>query len=611
LAPHGLETDKIPVMSTTVLSLLHLRLRLHLYLPLFAILPLTMKRAREDCDGYEEEHPPTKVRRAIKIDRLSKLSDELLVRILSFVPVDALLVCQRYQSEFMCRMYTDTHRLSKKLSRLAIDSELWKAAYYRKFVLPRASRIPGIKVANSADRLHYSSRLSKWLDDGHLVKDGIKTHWKQQYRLRHNWSQGQCAVSEIVVAERPPDPPLLAMMSKSAIIAADSVSGLRAWSSKNDKQLLATTSLAVTDTDTLRLPISMAIDSSDTAETCHRVAMGFEDGSFSLYNLQEDLSRFDCLFTHPPSTNGALSAIAYSFPYLLTMTEDHLLSLYALHNGADNSSTLEAPQLLYSLRSHTAWPPVSLSLRTTTTSMTAAIAYSLPTYLSGWTVGVQELRLSHKGELLESRLATAADEHTFTLSAHRSASSPITRPSSPFPGGSREASSANSPSTSKPTSMSYSHPYLLVAHPDNTLSLYLVRSTSSTLSISSGNRLWGHTSSISGAHIGMRGKAVSVSRLGDELRVWDLEGGITSLANRRRFRNGDMSVRVQPSKASDGSDNAEEDSNHDKAGLRLALDQRFDDSTVSRGWVGFNEQNVIVLREKSEGSQALVVYDFT
>jgi hypothetical protein len=102
-----------------------------------------------------------------------------------------------------------------------------------------------------------------------------------------------------------------------------------------------------------------------------------------------------------------------------------------------------------------------------------------------------------------------------------------------------------------------------------------------------------------------------VSRLGDELRVWDLEGGITSLANRRRFRNGDMSVRVQPSKVLDDSDKSEEDSSRDKAGLRLALDQGFDDSTVSRGWVGFDEQNVIVLREKSEGSQALVVYDFT
>jgi hypothetical protein len=506
---------------------------------------------------------------------------------------------------------TDNIRLSQKLCRLAIDSELWKAAYYRKFVLPRASRIPGIKDANSSDRLHYSSRLSKWLDDGNLVKDGVKTHWKQQYRLRHNWSQGQCAVSEIVVAERPPDPPLLVMMSNSTVIAADSISGLRAWSSKNERELLATTSLAMAETDTLRLPISMAIDSSDTVEACNRVAMGFEDGSFSLYALQRDHHRFGCLFTHPPSTNGALSAIAYSFPYLLTMTEDHLLSLYAFHNAGEETSILQAPQLLYSLRSHTAWPPVSLSLRTTTTSMTAAIAYSLPTYLSGWTVGVQELRLTHKGELLESRLATAADERSFTLSAYRSASSPTTRSSSPFPSGSRETSLVSSPSTSKPTSMSYSHPYLLVAHPDNTLSLYLVRSNSSALSISSGNRLWGHTSSISGAHIGMRGKAVSVSRLGDELRVWDLEGGITSFANRRRFRNGDMSVRVQPSKALDDPDKTDEGPDQDKAGLRLALDQGFDDSTVSRGWVGFDEQSVIVLREKSQGSQALVVYDFT
>jgi WD40 repeat protein len=159
--------------------------------------------------------------------------------------------------------------------------------------------------------------------------------------------------------------------------------------------------------------------------------------------------------------------------------------------------------------------------------------------------------------------------------------------------------------------MSYSHPYLLVAHPDNTLSLYLVKSTASSLSISCGNRLWGHTSAISGAHVGMRGKAVSVSRLGDELRVWDLEGGIASAMTRRRFRNGDMSVRVQPSRALDESSQAEKDSARNTIGLRIALDQQFDDSTVSRGWVGFDEQNVIVLREKLEGRQALVVYDFT
>ncbi|CAN9346268.1 unnamed protein product [Alternaria sp. RS040] len=552
-----------------------------------------MKRAR---DGEDDGEHTAKVQRLLNPDRLSKLSEELLVRVLSFVPVPSLLVCQR---------------VSKKFSRLSVDSELWKAAYYRTFVLPRASRIPGIKGPANPNRLHYSSRLSKWLDDGYLVKDGTQTNWKQQYRLRHNWTQGQCAVSEIVVAERPPDPPLLVMMSNSIIYAADCMSGLRAWDSKNDRELLASSELSG-DTDTARLPTSMATDANNTGDDKERVVVGFEDGSFSIYALRIDqrTSRktFTNVFTHPPSTNGMLSALAYSSPYLVTMTEDHLLSLYAFESIPGTTGLLDAPKLLYSLRSNTAWPPVSLSLRTSATSMTAAIAYSLPTYLSGWTVGVQELILSHKGDLIESRLATAADEHSFTLSAYRSTSSDR-QPPSPSSNSAREASVPSGPSRSKPTSMSYSHPYLLVAHPDNTLSLYLVRSTSQALSISSGNRLWGHTSSISGAHVGMRGKAVSVSRRGDELRVWDLEGGMTSSANRRRSRNGHLSVRVQPSRASE--EHTQDDESRQQVGLRFALDQGFDDSTVSRGWVGFDEQNVIVLREKSEGSQALVVYDFT
>jgi len=84
---------------------------------------------------------------------------------------------------------------------------------------------------------------------------------------------------------------------------------------------------------------------------------------------------------------------------------------------------------------------------------------------------------------------------------------------------------------------------------------------------------------------------------------------MNSSANRKRSRNGQLSVRVQPSKASEES--TQHDDSGQQVGLRFALDQGFDDSSVSRGWVGFDEQNVIVLREKSEGSQALVVYDFT
>ncbi|KAH6642432.1 F-box domain-containing protein [Boeremia exigua] len=549
-----------------------------------------MKRSREEENGAER---PAKVRRVSNIDRLSRLSDELLIRILMFLPVSSLLTSQR---------------ISKKYSRLTVDSELWKAAYYHTFVRPRASRIPGPK---SHDRLHYSSRLSKWLGDGALVKQGANTKWKQQYRLRHNWSQGKCAVSEIVVSEQPPEPPLLVMMSNGTIFAADSMSGLRAWSLKGERELLASISLGVPASETLLQPVSMAIDSNSGLGDGRNetVVLSFEDGSFSIFALCRDRKTFSILFTHPPSSNGMVSALAMSWPYLLTMTEDHLLSLYAFAEVQDTAIVLEPPRLLYSLRSHTAWPPVSLSLRTTATSMTAAIAYSLPTYLSGWTVGVQELNLSHKGELLGSRLATAADEHSFTLSTYRSSSSLSSRSSSP--GTSREPSLLSPPRNSKPTSMSYSHPYLLVAHPDNTLSLYLVKSTDSTLSISSGNRLWGHTSAISGAHVGMRGKAVSVSRFGDELRVWDLEGGTASFANRRRFRDGKLSVRVQPSRATGKLQDSHDEGVESTSGLKFALDQKFDDSSVNRGWVGFDEHNVLVLKEKKEGGQALVVYDFT
>ncbi|KAF9732147.1 hypothetical protein PMIN02_000267 [Paraphaeosphaeria minitans] len=552
-----------------------------------------MKRAREDGDHNE---PPAKVCRLSKVDRLSKLPNELLIRILTFVPLPSLLLCQR---------------LSKKFQRLAVDSELWKAAYYKNFVLPRASRIPGIRdTTATSDQLHYSSKLSKWLDDGHLVKDGRNTNWKQQYRLRHNWAQGQCAVSEIVVSERPPEPPLLVMMSHGTIFTADSISGLRAWSTTHERDLIASVAIT-TSTGISQLPTSMAIDTSDSGTGHERVAVGFDNGVFIVYELRKDQRAFTALFEHAPSTNGMLSALAYSSPYLLTMTEDHLLSIYVFLDIEEPSVPLDAPRLLYSLRSHTVWPPVSLSIRTAATSVTAAIAYALPTYLSGWTVGIQEMRLSLDGKLLESRLATAADQNYHTLSGQRSMSSPSTRSSSPFPSRSREPTMAHMPSNSNPTSMSYTHPYLLVAHPDNTLSLYLVKSNASSLSIGAGTRLWGHTSSVSGAHVGMRGKAVSVSRLGDELRVWDLEGGMASSANRKRSRNGELSVRVQPSKGLESSSDSADEYAKQGVGLRFALEQRFDDSAISRGWVGFDEQNVIVLREKGEGSQALVVYDFT
>ncbi|KAF2471292.1 F-box domain-containing protein [Lindgomyces ingoldianus] len=547
-----------------------------------------MKRPRADVDS---EGRPTKLIRALSVDRISRLSDELLLRILGFVPVANLTACLR---------------VSHKFYQISSDSQIWKAAYYNRFVRPRASRIPRIKDAGVSNHLSYSSRLSKWLGEGDLVRNGQETDWKKRYKLRHKWSKGQCAVREIPVSERASVPPLLARMHDGIIFTTDSISGLRAWNAKGEREVIASVTLDTPGNGTTRSPTSLATDLSGRDTGNQKVVVGFNNGSFTIFDFRKQDKDFLSLFNHAPSSNGMLSALAYSSPYLLTMTDGQLLSLYTF-----SDSFLTPPRLLYSLRSYTVWPPVSLAVRTTATSVTASTAYALPTYPSGWTVGIQETRLSPTGELIESRLATAADEHFHSLARDPSMLSPPTRPSSPFPGHTQESVVSDNPACTKPTSLSYSHPYLLASHPDNTLTLYLVTSTSSSLSISAGSRLWGHTSSVSGAHIGGHGKAVSVSRVGDELRVWDLEGGMASSAVRRRFMTGNLSVRIQPEKAAKDLSDLSDAISQRGSGLGLALEERFDDPSVTRGWVGFDEENVIVLREKSHGRQSLVVYDFT
>ncbi|KAI9670127.1 MAG: hypothetical protein M1817_004464 [Caeruleum heppii] len=550
-----------------------------------------MKRPRDDAET--DTVRPSKRIRHLHPDRLSSLSDELLLRVFSHVSVCDLALCQRLSHRFLI---------------LAGDSQLWKAAYYNRFVRPRAARIPGLKdIPAQADSLHFSSRISRWLDDDSLVKRGKQTNWKRQYKLRHKWSNGSCGVSEVQVAEQPSLPPLLVRLHEGIVVTADPTAGLRAWGVPTEQKLLATVALSA---DNGRLPTALDISKQADSESFD-VVVGFDGGGFSIYSFDSLVPRFDHQYTHPPSPNGMVTAIAFTRPYLLTITEAQLLSLYttvpASVTGQDDC-TSTSPTLLSSLKSHTVWPPLSLSLRRTANEMVASIAYALPTYVSGWSVGLQELRLTHQGHVTASRLASAMEAGFTPLSPH---ASPRSGSGAPSPGSS-DPIGLPQHSAAKPTSLSYSHPYLLASHPDNTLTLYLVTSSSSVLTISGGTRLWGHTSSVSGAHVGGRGRAVSVSSRGDELRVWELEGGINSSAAKRRLAAGEMSVQVRPVNTVDMEE------------VRLSLISQanvpggasgtsFDSESLSvtRGWVGFDEEKVVVLREKAHGNQALVIYDFT
>ncbi|OQN95451.1 hypothetical protein B0A48_18407 [Cryoendolithus antarcticus] len=539
---------------------------------------------------------------------LSTLSDELTLRILSYLPVSDLTLCQR---------------LSHKFSSLAGDGQLWKAHYYDRFVRPRASRLPGIRDVSSRDA-RFATKASRWLDEGHLLEGrgraGVKTNWKRQYKLRHNWTRGSCAVEEIKVAEKAPIPPVVVQMCDGIIYMASKAEGLRAWSAKCERRLLAQASL---ESSSLSPPTCLAVDASEDTTKPSTVVLGFEDGSFALYNMDAHAQTITRCHSSEPSSNGLIASVAIAWPYVVTMTATQLLSVYrcgASESGIDPVRDDGAPRLLHALKSHNIWPPLSTCLRVTADTVLVSVAYALPTYLSGWTVGVQEIQLSKSGELQRSKTASAIDEHYRPLAF---SSIPMTSHLSPHSSGTTTPAFQESRQIhSKPTSLSHTHPYLLVSHPDNTLTLYMIFSTKDSLSISDGTRLWGHTSSVSGAYVGNRGKAVSISRQGDELRVWELEGGFMSSAARKRLAGGSVSVRVQPgtktsipedtsqagldlvshgiAKGSSRGSSVDEVDEHDRSEL-----------TLTRGWIGFDEENVVVLKEESQGRQALVVYDFT
>ena len=550
------------------------------------------------------------------------------------------------------------------MNSLAGDSQLWKALFYDRFVRPRASRIPGVRdQQQSAKSLYYSSKVSKWLDDDHLVRRGNATNWKRKYKLRHNWSRGSANVSETKLAEHASQPPLLVRLHDDIVVTADPVAGLRAWVLKGKDRLIATMPFFTDKESRSAGPTALSIDGTQSRNDQVNVSVGYDDGSFAIYTLQRNERKFARRYLHAASRNGPIQALAYASPYLLTMTGAPLLSLYrfgyepnqvagSLESSSDRGKNIDSisaqeprilgnnfhrnvqedldggdpkeemidrdamirpPTLISSLRSQTAYPPISLAIRASSTGIVASIAYAMPTWTSGWSVGLQEIRITSRGVIDDSRVASAATRGALPspsnlhlrASVHSSGTTSLDQQ---FVTGVRLALG------SKPTSLSYNHPYLLSSHPDNTLTLYMVTSNTEELSIGAGSRLWGHTSSVSGAHVGDRGKAVSVSAVGNELRVWELEGGMTSSTTRRRAAAGEASVRVFPER----NESAPETKTRDMfraqidavASPRCARDEAFDESTVTHGWVTFDEEKVVLLREKMLGTQALVVYDF-
>lgn len=441
-----------------------------------------------------------------------------------------------------------------------------------------------------------------------------RVDWKRQYKLRHNWARGKCAVEEVSVKDAAggSGQRTLVKVVEGIAVTADPILGLRAWDLRTRRPIAQTAFQESSEENSI--PTCLAVDEHELKDDLVDIIVGFGDGGFGIWRFDlkhKDLQR---RYRHEKSSNGELEAVAYGSSYALTATSAGLISLYIFNRpvpeqqgddvddteGTDTEtidsdetmsnpekdtvhSDLSPPYLLTSLKSHTTRPPLALSIRKLATSVSASIAYTFDSR-DGWCIGIQDISIkpSHSGtDVLSSRLAYTLPIKTGSVLTPE-----------PSPSQSLSPRESSTPEIGPgPTTLCYSHPYLLATLPDNTLILHLCTSTSNSLSLSPGIRLWGHTSGISDAEITPRGKAVSVSTRGDEIRVWELEG-----------RVGGSSIEVRPRQQAD---DAEPLSGNEKIGLdRPEWEDR-------RNWVGFDDEMVIVLKEARDGRESLMVYDFT
>ena len=439
--------------------------------------------------------------------------------------------------------------------------------------------------------------------------------WKSQYRLLDNWSLGRCSSSEIVLSARYLSPQTLVRLQGEIVITADSQYGLRTWMTKGEHHLMASLSfkdMGEGDTkasERTLIPTSLSTDlvSDDPISSSVNISIGFSDGTLGIYRLGRGGIAIKCLLVYASKTNECISAIAYKSSYIVTLNDAHLLSLYylpprALYQGAGIG---HRPRLVSCLQAQVSRSPLSLSLRVVPSGVVASIAYAVPTYFEGWSIGLQELRLSTGGTIAHSRFAFAAEKY-IPLSVSSLNTSSDSRHEN-------HGSETGDVITVEPTSLSYSHPYLLASLPDNTLVFYLVHSTDDELRIGSGTKLWGHTSSISDANVGDRGKAVSISRRGEDIRLWELEENIApSISGRKVKRNaGSVRVRLERETSWHFEQGSQEGPGIEGANA-TGLPRRKSESAGAKGWVGFDDERVVVLKgQRDSGPEALVVYDFT
>lgn len=394
--------------------------------------------------------------------------------------------------------------------------------------------------------------------------------------------------------------PILVRLCDGIVFTADPTYGLRVWSMKEKQSCLTSFPFArESDEKPQATPSALSVISNGRS---FDVIVGFQTGNFSVYSLDKESNRIVRCYSGPSSPNGAIVNLASLSSHILVLSGNRTLSLYRRYSNTDKEPT-QSVHLKMSLKANNFHFPASLSIRSSCNAIVASVTYTFPHLSCGWAFGLQELRIGENGEDLGSRLITTVDLQ-FNIGRTISPNS-----NDIF---FRSSHSSQLTYTMPPTSLSYSHPYLLTSHADNTLTMFLINSTNDELFVKTAYRLWGHTSSVSGVEVSGRGTAVSISARDNDIRIWELEDLIASGPISPRARHRGYSVRISPGnirqpKSLELGFIAQYIANK---GASCTLDQSLQlNRTQVR--VGFDDERVVVLRERDLQAPMLKCYDFT
>ncbi|KAJ6256552.1 hypothetical protein Dda_8415 [Drechslerella dactyloides] len=597
---------------------------------------MSKRRRLSDSAPSPRAHPVESRERGTKRRYFGKsplldLPQELVLRILDFLPVQSLLTISR---------------TSHKLHTLASDPQLWKSKFRSKFVHPRIQRRARLGLPASFGYQGIPNSISikdwkLWLDDHILVEEERdlvarppvpskqpaadsrrssvtpptplkppRLDWKGKFRLRSNWERGTARsdhLSLLALAPapeptqsdeeaKPQYPSILGCFHQGYFISADSKHGVRVFTcgspAGDERKEIAQRPISLGNPTCLKIEESLFNDVSGKQLKARGIdfVVGYHNLSFAIYHFDPTSRLLSEKYIHRRfNENERIEFAAFCFPYLVTITSLNQCSIMGFHNsmvetpcgGSDTkrepppaNQPFLPPTWVASLEVDEAWFPTCISFRkdTATDDIIASVVFSIRSIVVGASITVQEFHLAPDTPKLRKSQVASPPLHDALDQAFfgRTAHMAFTTP----------------------TCVSYRYPNIITSHADNTLVLYSLHSDEDgKLVIESGHQLWGHNTSVMTVEVGPK-KAVSVDRRG-EVRVWDL------IARKERTFGRDKSIRIV------GSGDP----------LFLNLDGKQGVQT-ERCSVGFGDEEIVVMEKVKDLDRStldfrLVVYDFT